>query len=526
MVRDELWADAIFSLAIATGHSLEHPAGEANPVLGDYVETPTAQPGAYYRRYVTHEDSSSGITRVVRAVRLSDTNPPAYYVLLNLWTRATGTGDLALRAFSVLWAVLTIPVLWAIGREVGGPGTAWLASLLFAFSPVSIYYSAEGRMYSLLWFVGTLLAWTTLQLARRGPRVWLVLGWIAVGTVGLLTHYFFAFAWAAFAGWLLVSPGRMPRTWSTAAIGLTAVAVLPWALTVSESLGRWRVTAGWLQGPTLSLWQALSASAGLAWDLLAWRLIRGGPGWLVSAAALACGASILVLGRGRLGQLATRRSGLIWLWLLAACGGPVVFDLVLKTHASAVLRYALTGLPAVLVLVALALASVPVLPRAILAVLIIGAWLPAVAVIYAPRWWVGYGAVGARLEGWRAPCDVMIVHSIPSGVIAVSRYLRSEVPIASWVAPLETWRVPADLEALVAGRRRVALVKIAELGWPSPAEVWLRDHAALDAEHRTGSGQLLLFVLRPDAVDSPSVRTPAAGAESPASGDRARACPP
>jgi hypothetical protein len=33
-----LWVDEIFSLAMATGHSLEHSAQEANPELGDYVE--------------------------------------------------------------------------------------------------------------------------------------------------------------------------------------------------------------------------------------------------------------------------------------------------------------------------------------------------------------------------------------------------------------------------------------------------------------------------------------------------------
>src|SRR5690349_5105633 len=33
-----LWVDEIFSIAIATGHSLEHPAAVADPALGDYVE--------------------------------------------------------------------------------------------------------------------------------------------------------------------------------------------------------------------------------------------------------------------------------------------------------------------------------------------------------------------------------------------------------------------------------------------------------------------------------------------------------
>ena len=33
--RQGLWADEIFSLALATGHSVEHPATAANAALGD-----------------------------------------------------------------------------------------------------------------------------------------------------------------------------------------------------------------------------------------------------------------------------------------------------------------------------------------------------------------------------------------------------------------------------------------------------------------------------------------------------------
>src|SRR5713101_4488990 len=39
--RSGLWADEVFSLAMATGHSLEHPAAAADPALGDFVESDT-----------------------------------------------------------------------------------------------------------------------------------------------------------------------------------------------------------------------------------------------------------------------------------------------------------------------------------------------------------------------------------------------------------------------------------------------------------------------------------------------------
>jgi uncharacterized membrane protein len=119
-LRPGLWADEIFSLAMATGHSLEHPAATADSALGDFIEPREAQSPQAFRRYAEHEEQPAGIRRVIRAVRLSDTSPPFYYLLLNQWTRGFGNGDAALRFFSVWWAEPSLPLLWVVGREVGG----------------------------------------------------------------------------------------------------------------------------------------------------------------------------------------------------------------------------------------------------------------------------------------------------------------------------------------------------------------------------------------------------------------------
>src|SRR6516225_9176213 len=86
--RHGLWADELFSLAMATGHSLEHPASAADPTLGDFIEAPGPLQPSAYSRYLEHDTPPAGPSRVLRAVRLSDTNPPLYYLLLFGWTRA------------------------------------------------------------------------------------------------------------------------------------------------------------------------------------------------------------------------------------------------------------------------------------------------------------------------------------------------------------------------------------------------------------------------------------------------------
>ena len=146
-----LWADELFSLAMATGHSLEHPAADADPAHGDFVEQREAQPPAAYARYLEHESPPAGARRVIRAVQLSDTSPPLYYLLLNLWTRVAGTSDLALRLFSVLWALAAFPLIWLLAERIGGRPAALSSALLYAVAPLSLYYSVEGRMYAMLW---------------------------------------------------------------------------------------------------------------------------------------------------------------------------------------------------------------------------------------------------------------------------------------------------------------------------------------------------------------------------------------
>ena len=273
-----LWADELFSLAMATGHSLEHPAADADIAQGDFVEQREAQPPAAYARYLEHENPPAGARRVIRAVQLSDTSPPLYYLLLNLWTRRAGTSDLALRLFSVLWALAAFPLIWLLAERLGGRSAAFSSALLYALAPLSLYYSVEGRMYAMLWFLAVAFIWLTLRLHDRGPERPTLLLWVVTAVAGFLTHYFFAFVWAAGVLWLVLHPGRITRSYQAAGVLVTIALLVPWYVQVPASLGRWRVTGSWLNGP-LSVTQAISAPILLAWNLVAGRGVWGGSRW-------------------------------------------------------------------------------------------------------------------------------------------------------------------------------------------------------------------------------------------------------
>lgn len=88
-----------------------------------------------------------------------DQHPPLYYALLSGWIRLFGWWEAPARAFSALWGALTVPVLFALGRRLGGPGLGLMAALLLTLSPFHVQFGQEMRMYALLTFWAALALW-------------------------------------------------------------------------------------------------------------------------------------------------------------------------------------------------------------------------------------------------------------------------------------------------------------------------------------------------------------------------------
>jgi hypothetical protein len=498
--RQGLWADELFSLGMATGHSLEHAAGEADAARGDYVEQPSAQPPSSYSRYLEHERPSSGLAGVVRAVRLSDTNPPLYYVLLSGWSRIWGVGDGALRAFSLLASLACLPFVASLARATGGRGAVLPATLLFALSPASVYYSTEGRMYALLWLFSAATLWLVLELSRKGGHLGRAALLVAVGAGGLHTHYFFVFVWVAAMVWVLIHPGRCARALLLAAAGLTILGAMPWFLEVPDTLSRWRVTGYWLSIRPPGF-EPIRAALNLPWSYLSIRVLGQGPAWADRVAAVLYLALAAAAGiRLGLAALSPRRR-LLWLCLAGACLGPIVVDVWRGTYTMAVPRYAGAGLPAAFVLVGVALARWRPAARAGFVGAMALLCLAGVSDLYRSESRNGepFREVGALLGEQAGPDDVVIVRSIPSGVSGIARYLErhasgAETPIASWVSQLGQRRVPGDLLALAAGRRRVIHVDLHAVSVEAPESDWLLAHAALAERKRLGAATLRYFV--------------------------------
>ena len=244
--RQCLWVDEVFSLAIATGHSLEHPANIADAAKGDFIEPTQVVSAGDLQKYLAHENPPATPARVVRAILLSDTSPPLYYLLLYVWTLIVGTSDIALRLFSITCYLAAFPILAAVARRAGGERSVIPACVLFAFSPMGLYFSGEGRMYSLLLLLIIGTAWTSLAIRERGTSIGHFVLWIVLSAAGFLTHYFFALPWLAMVLFLLLRPGRLERWRLLLCLCILGLLLVPWYVAAAAFSGHWRVTQGWL----------------------------------------------------------------------------------------------------------------------------------------------------------------------------------------------------------------------------------------------------------------------------------------
>ena len=116
-------------------------------------------------------------------------NGPLFFLLLRPWLRLAGQSEFALRYFSVLLGVLTVPLIYRLARRLfpSLSGVALIAALLAVTSPYLVWYSQEGKMYALV--VALILFSMERYLAaleKGGLSRWLV--YVAATALALYVH--------------------------------------------------------------------------------------------------------------------------------------------------------------------------------------------------------------------------------------------------------------------------------------------------------------------------------------------------
>ncbi len=80
---------------------------------------------------------------------IADFHPPGFFIILWIWTKVAGISEIAVRVPSIIFGVLTIYIIFLIGKKIHSKSLGLLAATLLAVNPLHIYYSQEARMYAL-----------------------------------------------------------------------------------------------------------------------------------------------------------------------------------------------------------------------------------------------------------------------------------------------------------------------------------------------------------------------------------------
>jgi len=496
--RSGLWRDEISSLAKATGHNLEQPIHVADPKQGDFVEPEHPVLADEFRRYLKHDHPFAGPSRVIRAVLLSEAHPPLYFLLLYAWTMALGTSDIVLRLFSIICSLACMPFVVSIARRLGGSRAAFSSCALFAFSPWTIYFATEGRMYSLLLLCVLAVMWASLVLHDDGVSLSVSAVWVLSSVAGFLTQHIFVFPWLAIVAWLLRSRGKFARLNLAVCLFLTLALILPWYLRLPFSVGSFRATptAAWLtlRPPGFdrtvafrdTLLRFFSGSSQQLWPIDLRNIINHDRALVLFGVVAAVAAWQLRLQAFRGGRL------LLWLVFGAACLGPLAFDLVTHTYTMVHPRYSVAALPSAYLLAGLAFAALERRIALIGLTLIILTWVPDISSMYrAPLPWRPLREIAQAVSVNASSSDVILVHETRADVLGIARYATGLAPLASSLEPLQTRPMPDSLNGLIAGRTRVIFVwNVLE---PAPEEKWLRANGVVSRDLRMGWYRIVDF---------------------------------
>lgn len=165
-------------------------------------------------------------------------NGPLYFLALRPWFWLAGASEFALRFPSAAFGVLTVPLLWQVTRlllsstelppeqPVGwqrANGVPLLAAALLSVNPYQLWYSQEGKMYTLVTMLTLLATWLWLRGVSAGGW-WPWLGYLVTVSIAIYCHLLMILLIPLHILWFVIAWPQSWRRWrgyGLAVAGLT-----------------------------------------------------------------------------------------------------------------------------------------------------------------------------------------------------------------------------------------------------------------------------------------------------------------
>lgn len=367
-------------------------------------------------------------------IMADDDHPPLYDLgVMYNWTKL-GKNEFFQRFPSAVFGMLTLSVVYILGRAAFKTNVALLSMFLVAISPLHVYYSREARMHAL--FALFVVFWIyflfkALRSASNSGPFWL--GYAVFGALSIYTHYYAGFTLVAAQGLIVIYllfnfDAALFKRWLVANIGIVLF-FSPWLptfwrqlnddpvshLATVSRLELLKIPAQFFMRPEVTSSMGRVLVALLAYGLLAsggvflfwtWRRQRSQPSILYQNYTYLLGLAL----------------GTFILAFLFSLYQPVIFN-----------RYFLGVLPVTCLLIAFALLKIPGLYlRLLLGSLLVAFSLFSSYRIATAQWRTDYRGVAAHIERYEHLDDTILFlapEDDPFWTMAFDYYYDGQAPV-------------------------------------------------------------------------------------------------
>lgn len=208
-----------------------------------------SQKALWYDELQSVTQSSLPLRDLLKSVRAFDPHPPLYYLQLHFWLKL-GQNDEWIKLNSVFWSVLTVIFVYLLSKELFDHKTAFLAALIFALSPLAVFYAQEARMYAFLMFLAVASFYLLCLYLKKQALLYLI-GSALLTEAFLYSHgagFMILVCISAYLVLFFLRTGFMTRKLAVS-IGLTLALII--ILYVPELLAASSISVGHTEVPDL-----------------------------------------------------------------------------------------------------------------------------------------------------------------------------------------------------------------------------------------------------------------------------------
>lgn len=144
----------------------------------------------WFDEYVTHYyvQNFSSFQRIREVTFRYLFSHQVYYILLKFWRPVFGKSEFSFRFLPMVFGVVSIPVIYKLGKLFFNSQVGLISAFLLAISPMHIWYSQEARGYSLATFLIMLVVYFFASALKKNKRhLWA--GFIISSIIAFYTNY-------------------------------------------------------------------------------------------------------------------------------------------------------------------------------------------------------------------------------------------------------------------------------------------------------------------------------------------------